>query len=609
MLKTNIIQLLIDKNSYGSYLEIRSGDSKNFDRIIVDDKISVDPVVEYNAMCQITSDNFFEQNISKFDIVLINEQHADQIYTDIQNSLSILNPGGVIICNGTNQQTEDIDVWKSFVRLRQEKSDKLTMFTVNTDEGCSIICRPGDAKISLLPEKFENKLTLTWENFSNNQNNWLNLYSVQEFLHFIDSASSSTKELIKLYTLHSEDPEINWKTALHYHEIGQFAPAVSFYVRCAERTDDVLLQYECMLRAAMCFQDQGIRKFSVKGMLQHAVCLLPQRPEAYHMLGVILSNENNDGNWFDSYTFSSLGLKVTKPLSELPKLRTTVNYKNLYELRIQHAHACFHTGLCAESKHLHIDLYNDENLPEYLKHLVKSNLAAMNGFVTEQIEYFRRSDVNELMHKFPGLDSIIKNQSESFQDMFVLSMHDGKKKGTYVEIGAGEAFYGNNTALLESNFEWTGVSLDINEDFVRTYSEQRKNICLLKDATTVNYEALFNALDLPTEIDYLQIDCDPPENSFKALLNIPFETRKFGVITFEHDHYANKETSIRDKSRKYLESYGYKLVVNNIAPDDWRAYEDWWIHPDLIDEKIVSKFLLINDDAKKARDYMLGLLK
>lgn len=619
MLRTNILQILIDRNSYDSYLEIGLGNGKNFENIIINKKVSVDPNTEYNAVYQDTSDNFFKDNNDKFDIILVDGlHHADQVYVDIQNSLAVLNPGGVIVCHDMNPKKEEHqvvpfngghwngDCWKAFVRLRQEKGNEYLMFTVDTDEGCGIITKNDNAVLSAdLYKSFNNTLLLNWENFNRNRTDWLNLLSVHDFLQSM-GISSNTQDLTKQYVFNPEDPEVNWKMALHYHDIGQTAAAVGFYVRCAERTDDQLLQYECMLRAAMCFEQQGIRKFSVRGMLQHAVSLMPDRPEAYYMLGIILANENNDGSWFDSYTYSTLGLKVAKPVEELPKLRTVVNYTGIHELKLQNAYAAWHTGLCVESKQKHIEMYNDDNLPKYLKHRVKNNLISMNAFVTDQIEYFKKANTFELRYRFPGVDSIYKNLSESFQDMFVLSMLDGKKKGTYLEIGAGQPFYGNNTGLLENNFEWTGVSLDINEQFVKEYAEQRKNVCLLRDATTTNFETLLEAMSMPAEIDYLQIDCDPPENSFNVLMNIPFDSRKFAVITFEHDHYANDSSSIRDKSRKYLEAHGYKLVVNNIAPDSWRAYEDWWVHPDLVDEKIINKFLLVNDDTKKASEYMLG---
>ena len=61
---------------------------------------------------------------------------------------------------------------------------------------------------------------------------------------------------------------------------------------------------------------------------------------------------------------------------------------------------------------------------------------------------------------FKGLDALEKNYSDLWQDMFVLAVLDGKEKGTYVEIGAAEPFWMSNTAILEQNYNWTGISFE-----------------------------------------------------------------------------------------------------------------------------------------------------
>ncbi|NDB61348.1 hypothetical protein EB001_23355, partial [bacterium] len=43
--------------------------------------------------------------------------------------------------------------------------------------------------------------------------------------------------------------------------------------------------------------------------------------------------------------------------------------------------------------------------------------------------------------------------------------------------------------------------------------------------------------------------------------------------------------------RDYLESKGYQLVVPNVSPDDNSPFEDWWIHPDLVDKNTINSIL------------------
>jgi len=192
--------------------------------------------------------------------------------------------------------------------------------------------------------------------------------------------------------------------------------------------------------------------------------------------------------------------------------------------------------------------------------------------------------------------------------MFVLTMLNGKKNGKYLEIGAGAPFYGSNTALLEQKFDWTGVAIDFSEEFVAAHGKERKNLCVLRDATLINYDKFLSGLDFPNTIDYLQIDCDPSETSYKVLTSIPFEKYKFAVITYEHDDYSDTTSSYKERARKYLKNYGYVLVVSDIAPDEWRNYEDWWVHPDLVDPSIISLMTNVNDKTKNAKSYMLGKL-
>lgn len=426
------------------------------------------------------------------------------------------------------------------------------------------------------------------------------------------------------YISEPNNPEYNFSLALHYDNIGQTASALSFYLRTAERTDDNLLKYECLIRGSMCFNKQGTRKFTVKGMLQHAIAIMPKRPEAYYMLSVHYEKqENNEGKWFDSYMMASIGLEVSD-FSDTKMFRTETEYREKYQMIFQKANTAWWCGLCEESKNMFLDLQNNYDMDEYHINEVHNNLVKLNAFTTEKIFEYNKSKMKDLKVKFKGVESIEKNFSESYQDMFVLTMLDGKRNGTYLEIGAGNTFYGNNTALLEQSFDWTGVSLDVVPEFVEAFGKERKNPCLLKDATTVDYDKFLTGLGFDNVIDYLQIDCDPAEISLKVLYSMPLEKFKFRVITFEHDYYADKSKNVKDMSRKFLNSYGYELIASDISPDDSnRPYEDWWVHPDLVDSEMLSnmKATYINmsdlikgkkqnrplfSSAKKAEDFMMG---
>ena len=219
---------------------------------------------------------------------------------------------------------------------------------------------------------------------------------------------------------------------------------------------------------------------------------------------------------------------------------------------------------------------------------------------------YTKQDYNKFKYKFSGLEDIEQNYSQCYQDLFVLSCFNGKKDGTYLEIGAGRPFYGNNTALL-SQLGWKGVSIDFDPSLINLWKQERpKDKCLLLDATQIDYINLCQKNGLSRYIDYLQLDIDPASNTFKTLEKIPFDTLDFGVITYEHDYYTDNNEEWRGKSRALLLSKGYMMIASNISPDRNSPYEDWWINKKYV--KDYNKNIIADLDQKVlyAKDYMLN---
>src|ERR1035437_1547502 len=232
------------------------------------------------------------------------------------------------------------------------------------------------------------------------------------------------------------------------------------------------------------------------------------------------------------------------------------------------------------------------------------NYESNSGIVWNAPLTYDESCYESLKVKFDGASRVKRNFSQCYQDIFVLTMLDGKKSGLFLEIGCGNPFFCNNTVLLEKLFGWKGISIDINKKITENFTKYRTSLVLNSDATLIDYEKLLKEKD----IDYLQIDCDPAIISYKVLSIIPFESHRFAVITFEHDFYADKSCEVREKSREYLNSLGYELVVNNIAFNESCSFEDWWVHPELVKKDIIFKTRCLSDQAKKADDFMFGRL-
>lgn len=413
------------------------------------------------------------------------------------------------------------------------------------------------------------------------------------------------QDLLLAYIADPNNAWTNWEMGDYYDTIGQKASAVSFYLRTAERTDDSLLQYTCLLRSALCFEHQGSRNFTVRGLLQHAVAIRPDRPEGYFLLSRHYEREKYDGHWNDCYTIASIGEKVTQHQSIQQPLHADVEYPiGNYGLLFERAVSSWWCGLCDESRELFTDLYLNYPLDTAHYIAVHGNLQFLKSPYGQYRPFtiYRNYDQNRLRIKFGHYDTVVRNYSEAFQDLFVLTMFDGKHTGTYLEIGAGDPVYGNNTYLLEQKFGWTGTAIDYNADLSAAYNRKRgdSNQCITADATEFDYT------DIGPYIDYLQIDCDPPEVSYQALQRIDFDKTDFGVITFEHDLYADTSKLIKYLASDYLESKGYIRIVENISPDGVRAYEDWWVNPKHIDAQRIKKFKKLVDSASITKSDILN---
>ena len=113
--------------------------------------------------------------------------------------------------------------------------------------------------------------------------------------------------------------------------------------------------------------------------------------------------------------------------------------------------------------------------------------------------------------------------SQAGQDLFVTRMLNNKVDGFFIEVGGSHPFESNNTILLEKDFNWNGISLEFDSELVSLYNYNRINKSILTDATSFDYLKYFLDNNLPKTIDYLSLDIEPASNTYKAMLNIPFE--------------------------------------------------------------------------------------
>lgn len=191
--------------------------------------------------------------------------------------------------------------------------------------------------------------------------NWWKTKGNKVSLHELMGVETISK-LLNDFILDSQNPEKNYNLAIYYENIGQTASALSYYLRTAERTQDKLLQYECLLRGSICFDKQGSRNFTVKGLLQNAISILPKRPEAYYLLAKFYSKENKDGSWNECYLISTIAENIVD--RDCNSLNTDIPYPGFCGILYYKALSSWWCGLCGESKKLFALLLTDCDLCE-----------------------------------------------------------------------------------------------------------------------------------------------------------------------------------------------------------------------------------------------------
>lgn len=216
--RTDLLNHLAEKHNLLRYLEIGVQDPKqNFDKIICQTRVGVDPAVIYDNVFKLTSDQFFER-IQKydgerqmfirqneiddslnnplpitpleFDLIFIDGLHtAEQVEKDVFNSLQILKDGGFILLHDTNPEKEEHTIvprptdrghWNGDVyKYAASVYGDIEKYTVDIDNGCTVIKK---TPLKKYPREVIHNSKFEWSTFNENRKKLLNLISWEEFI-------------------------------------------------------------------------------------------------------------------------------------------------------------------------------------------------------------------------------------------------------------------------------------------------------------------------------------------------------------------------------------------------------------------------------------------
>ena len=190
--RIDLIQTIIDKKNYTSYLEIGCDQNQVFDKIKVKQKIGVDP--ETGGNFRGTSDNFFSQNNNFYDCIFIDGLHEyAQVMKDIKNSLNFLSDDGVVFvhdCLPDKISKQYVprcryswsgDVWKAIVEVRTWKNyDTCTSLM---DQGVGIIKKRENTNLLILEQNDYKKLKFKF--YYENYKKIMRVKSYEDTIRFI----------------------------------------------------------------------------------------------------------------------------------------------------------------------------------------------------------------------------------------------------------------------------------------------------------------------------------------------------------------------------------------------------------------------------------------
>jgi hypothetical protein len=188
MNRTELLNLLINRYQYTSYLELGVDKGENFAGIELVDKVGVD--INRNATYRMSTDDFFQVCDRKFDLVFVDADHeAEQAYRDFENSLRHLNDNGCIVFHDclpkaevhqlrrrrSNQWTGN--VWKAFIRVRQRVD--VNAFVLDADWGLGIVFKQPNT------DQLPRIRPLDWEMFVNRGKELLRIVRPEQLLHVL----------------------------------------------------------------------------------------------------------------------------------------------------------------------------------------------------------------------------------------------------------------------------------------------------------------------------------------------------------------------------------------------------------------------------------------
>jgi FkbM family methyltransferase len=411
-------------------------------------------------------------------------------------------------------------------------------------------------------------------------------------------------ELLINFIENPEDSDNNFKLAIYYDGIGQSAAAISYYLRTAERTKYEVIKYQSLLRAAICFNQQGCRNLTVKGLLQHSLAIMPTRPEAYFLLSRFYEREEK---YQDSYLISSLGEKLAEKDPE--PLSLDVEYPGFYGILFEKAVSSWWCGLCDESRDMLFDLRDNYEMDEVHRMAVRNNIKRLSLMNKNLHPIYKSKDSKVFDWGHAAENEWFKNtvKKEIFDDRVYEKFFKVEENDVVFDIGASSGpftysiknrnpqkvycfephseLFKNLTKNVESdnvvcvnkaigpvdgNFETFGL---FNKDLTETAAESN-----LQQVPSVKFSTFIQENNIKG-IDFLKSDCEGSEYDIFNDENLPWIKKNVRKIAGEW-HLTTPEQ--KEKFRHFRDTYlrdfpNHEVYSIDYVDIKWSVWDDWFI--------------------------------
>jgi FkbM family methyltransferase len=402
-----------------------------------------------------------------------------------------------------------------------------------------------------------------------------------------ESTKTEIEQLLTEYSLDTENQVTNFNLGVWYWREGHTAPALSFFLRCAERAQDINLGYEALIWSSYCYDKQGTRDGSAKCLLQQAICLLPNRPEAYFILSRFHERREQ---WQDAYIISSQGLILSD--FELEPLISNVDYPGKYGLLYEKAISSYWWGKTEESKNLLIEIienYSDVRA-DYLKS-IHDNLEKIGVSIPSvKKESIETNNSNLVLRKdFTFSDSfdwgelsyedIITIDREIIHEQVYRFWRDVQENDVVVDVGASVGPFicsilenrpkkiycvePSKTLLKTLAKNCAEYLLDyaenplvyVNRGIVDNLNDNINIFGDSREFTGTTFKQFIDSYSID-HINFLKIDCEGGEYSIFRDENMDFLLNKVEFIAMEtHLNYKDCREKFKNFRNKYLTKF------------------------------------------------------